>query len=64
MANKTFCCAGMALPFSTIHEAQLGFKAQKRRVFIPGQDISVRITDYERSVTTHLLNPNLYVSVT
>ncbi|XP_021931643.1 phospholipase D1 isoform X2 [Zootermopsis nevadensis] len=51
---------GMALPFSTIHEAQLGFKAQKRRVFIPGQDISVRITDYERSVTTHLLNPNLY----
>lgn len=48
------------IQFSVIYEPPLSFKAQKRRVFIPGQDISVRITDYERSVTTHFLNPNLY----
>lgn len=62
LTNKTLWCTGTAIPFSTIHEPQLGFKAQKRQVFIPGQDILVRITGYERSVTTHLLNPNLYVS--
>ncbi|XP_069675323.1 phospholipase D1 isoform X2 [Periplaneta americana] len=49
-----------SVPYSTVHEPQLSFKALKRRVFIPGQDIQVRIIDHERSVTTHLLNPNLY----
>lgn len=49
-----------AVQFSVIHDPPLGFKAQKRQVFIPGQEILVRITDYDRSVTTHFLNPNLY----
>ncbi|XP_069675319.1 phospholipase D1 isoform X1 [Periplaneta americana] len=52
--------ATTSVPYSTVHEPQLSFKALKRRVFIPGQDIQVRIIDHERSVTTHLLNPNLY----
>lgn len=29
-------------------------------MFIPGEEVQVRIIDYERSVTTHPLNPNLY----
>ena len=51
-------CTG--IPFGSIHDPPLNFKAQKRHVFIPGQDIQVKVTEYERSVTTHLLSPNLY----
>lgn len=29
-------------------------------MFIPGEEIRVRIVDIERSVTTHPVNPNLY----
>lgn len=46
--------------FSFIHKAPLKFKSPQRRVFIHGQDISLDIIDYERSVTTHILHPNLY----
>lgn len=35
------------------------FKSYQRKCFIPGVDINVNIIDNERSVTTHLLNPNL-----
>ncbi|XP_074110458.1 phospholipase D isoform X1 [Cotesia typhae] len=48
------------LPFNAIHAPAVKFKSQKHNVFIPGEDIHVRIIDNERSVTTHLLNPNLY----
>ncbi|KAK7793830.1 hypothetical protein R5R35_014326 [Gryllus longicercus] len=49
------------IPFRTIHNTPLKFKSPQRKVFIPNEDIQVKIVDYERSVTTHLLNPNLYV---
>ncbi|KAJ3657730.1 hypothetical protein Zmor_009514 [Zophobas morio] len=48
------------LSFQTIHKPPIKFKSFKRSVFIPPVDISVTITDYERSLTTHMLNPNLY----
>ncbi|XP_008560003.1 phospholipase D1 [Microplitis demolitor] len=48
------------LPFNAIHAPAVKFKSQKHNIFIPGEDIHVRIIDNERSVTTHLLNPNLY----
>ncbi|KAJ8679652.1 hypothetical protein QAD02_015439 [Eretmocerus hayati] len=52
-------CNG-ALPFSTIHIEAIRFKSPSRRIFIPGEDIHVKIIDIERSITTHPLNPNLY----
>ena len=36
------------------------FKSQNRNIFIPGEDIRVKVIDIERSVTSHPLNPNLY----
>ncbi|CAH1104900.1 unnamed protein product [Psylliodes chrysocephalus] len=36
------------------------FTSFHREVFIPGLDITAAITDYERNLTTHMLNPNLY----
>lgn len=49
------------VPFSTIHNPPVKFKSPHRKVFIQNQNIYVKILEYERSVTTHLLNPNLYV---
>ncbi|KAL3266697.1 hypothetical protein HHI36_010859 [Cryptolaemus montrouzieri] len=46
--------------FSTIHKSPVKFSSFKREVFIPGEDIQATITDCERNLTTHLLNPNLY----
>lgn len=48
------------IPFSTIHGPAVKFKSPKYRVFIPCEDVIVKIIDVERSVTTHPLNPNLY----
>lgn len=48
-----------ALPFSTIYQKPVKFKALQRKVFIPGTEIHVHIVDNERSITSHLLNPNL-----
>ncbi|XP_044253873.1 phospholipase D1 isoform X2 [Tribolium madens] len=48
------------LPFSSIHKPPIKFKSFRRNVFIPSLDISVTIKDYERNLTTHMLNPNLY----
>ncbi|CAG9854578.1 unnamed protein product [Phyllotreta striolata] len=36
------------------------FSSFHRNVFIPGLDVTVSITDYERNLTSHMLNPNLY----
>ncbi|KAH0956339.1 hypothetical protein HN011_008543 [Eciton burchellii] len=47
------------IPFTVIHNAPVKFKNQCN-VFIPGEEVHVRILDNERSVTTHPLNPNLY----
>lgn len=48
-----------ALPYKTVHKEPVRFKSPQRTVFIPGQEIELQFTEYERSVTTHLLNPNL-----
>ncbi|KAG7199959.1 hypothetical protein KM043_014388 [Ampulex compressa] len=48
------------IPFSVVHDCPRKFKRQNRNVFIPGEEVYVKIIDNERSVTTHPLNPNLY----
>lgn len=48
------------VPFKNIHNAPVKFNSVRRQVFIPGVEIKVRFVENERSVTTHLLNPNLY----
>ncbi|XP_075214567.1 phospholipase D [Lycorma delicatula] len=58
--DKDNCEPLLALPFHTIHSPPLKFKCPSRCIFIPGQKIQFQIIDHERSVTTHLLNPNLY----
>lgn len=52
-----------ALPFQSLYDTPLKFKSPQRMVFIPGKEIIVDIINNERTVTTHLLNPNLWVSV-
>ncbi|XP_058805785.1 phospholipase D2 isoform X2 [Phymastichus coffea] len=49
-----------ALPFLAVHNPPVKFNSQNRFVYIPCEDIHVKIIDVERSVTTHPLNPNLY----
>lgn len=49
-----------SVPFKHIHEPPIKFNSVHRKVFIPGVEIKVRFVENERSVTTHLLNPNLY----
>lgn len=51
------------IPFTTIYKPPIKFKSLQRKVFIPGQEIHVQFIDNERSITTHLLNPNLWVTV-
>ncbi|XP_060654900.1 phospholipase D2 isoform X1 [Drosophila nasuta] len=48
------------IPYTSIYGPNVKFNSFQRKVFIPGREIHVRIVDTERSVTTHLLNPNLY----
>ncbi|XP_066154308.1 phospholipase D2 [Euwallacea fornicatus] len=47
------------LPFNKCHD-YVKFKSVSRNIFVPSEDILVTFTDYERELTTHLLNPNLY----
>lgn len=47
------------IPFQTIYQKPMKFKSLHRKVFIPGTEIHVQIIDNERSITSHLLNPNL-----
>nr|QDR51023.1 Phospholipase D [Manduca sexta] len=49
-----------AVPFRSIHQPPIKFNSVHRKVFIPGVEIKVKFVENERSVTTHLLNPNLY----
>uniref|UniRef100_A0A146LLZ0 Phospholipase n=2 Tax=Lygus hesperus TaxID=30085 RepID=A0A146LLZ0_LYGHE len=49
-----------SLPYHFIYNECVPFKAPQRQIFIPGQEIEVSISSYDRSVTTHLMNPNLY----
>ncbi|KAG8228995.1 hypothetical protein J437_LFUL009158 [Ladona fulva] len=50
----------VVIPFQNIHKPTVKFKSPQRKVFIPGKEIEVKITDFERNVTVHFLNPNLY----
>lgn len=47
------------IPFSSLYGPSVKFNSFQRKVFIPGLEIEVKIIDTDRSVTTHLLNPNL-----
>ena len=47
------------IPFLSVYKPPIKFKSMQRKVFIPGAEIHVQIIDNERSITTHLLNPNL-----
>lgn len=47
------------IPFTRIYGPTVKFTSFQRKVFMPGTEILVKIIDIERSVTTHLLNPNL-----
>jgi phospholipase D1/2 len=48
------------LPYSYVYSIPVKFNSFDRKIFIPGTQIHVSITDYERSMTAHLLNPILY----
>lgn len=48
------------ITFDAVHMPPLKFKNQNRNVFIPDEDIIVKIINNDRSVTTHPVNPNLY----
>ncbi|XP_057670646.1 phospholipase D2 [Diorhabda carinulata] len=45
--------------FNAVHNYKK-FSSMNRDVFIPGVDVSAIIVDYERNLTSHMLNPNLY----
>jgi phospholipase D1/2 len=48
------------LPYGYIYSTPIKFSSFDRKIFIPGTQIHVNITDYERSMTAHLFNPILY----
>lgn len=48
------------IPYEKVFALPKKFKSFDRSIFIPNEKIHVDITDYERSLTSHLLNPILY----
>lgn len=50
-----------SLPFSTVHAPPEDFKSVNRRCFIPNHPINVSVVKYERTSTSNLLNPYLYI---
>lgn len=54
-----FLSVNRRIPFSVVHNPAVKFNSFHKNIFIPGVDINVQIIHNERSVTTHLLNPNL-----
>ncbi|KAF7268635.1 hypothetical protein GWI33_018263 [Rhynchophorus ferrugineus] len=47
------------LPFSRVHD-YVKFNSLNRNAYVLGEDVVVTLTDYERHITTHMINPNLY----
>lgn len=47
-----------SLKFNKIHES-VKFSSIARDVFVPSEDVTVTFVNYERELTTHVLNPNL-----
>ncbi|KAJ8724801.1 hypothetical protein PYW07_015759 [Mythimna separata] len=58
--NSSSAITQTTVPFKAVHLPPIKFNSVHRKVFIPGVEIKVRLVENERSVTTHLLNPNLY----
>uniref|UniRef100_A0A336MPQ6 Phospholipase n=1 Tax=Culicoides sonorensis TaxID=179676 RepID=A0A336MPQ6_CULSO len=52
--------AASEIPFNTIFKTPEKFKQKQRKLYLPNTEINVEITDFDRNVTYHLLNPNLY----
>ncbi|XP_037918179.1 phospholipase D2 isoform X3 [Hermetia illucens] len=48
------------IKFTSVYNTPVKFKSFQRKIFIPGMEVNVRIIHNDRSITTHLLNPNLY----
>ena len=48
------------VPYETIYKSPAKFHSYDRKIFIPGTQIHVQITNFERSMTAHLFNPILY----
>uniref|UniRef100_A0A182J218 Phospholipase n=1 Tax=Anopheles atroparvus TaxID=41427 RepID=A0A182J218_ANOAO len=48
------------IPYSYVYNTPVKFDSMRRHIFIPGLEINVEIIDNERSLTSHVLNPNLY----
>lgn len=46
--------------YGNIFKAPVKFNSYDREIFIPGTQIHVSITNFERSMTAHLFNPILY----
>lgn len=46
--------------YGNVFKAPVRFKSYDRELFIPGTQIHVSITNFERSMTAHLFNPILY----
>lgn len=47
-------------PYTAIYDPPVKFNSFQRKIFIADIEIKVQITDYDRELTSHLLNPNLY----
>ncbi|XP_058053847.1 phospholipase D2 [Anopheles bellator] len=48
------------IPYNYVYNPPIKFDSMRRHIFIPGLEINVEIIDNERSLTSHVLNPNLY----
>ncbi|XP_060530761.1 phospholipase D2 isoform X2 [Cylas formicarius] len=47
------------IPFNQVQD-YVKFSSLNRNVYVPGEDVVVTFLDYERNLTSHMLNPNLY----
>lgn len=48
-------------PYTAVYDPPVKFNSFQRKIFIADIEVKVQITDYERELTSHLLNPNLYI---
>ncbi|XP_053671611.1 phospholipase D2 [Anopheles nili] len=48
------------IPYNYVYNTPVKFDSMRRHIFIHGLEIHVEIVNYERSLTSHVLNPNLY----
>lgn len=58
--NKTVIRTYNEVPYENIYNSPVKFHSYDRQIFIPGTQIHVQITNYEKSMTAHLFNPILY----